>query len=132
MLIFDILASFLAAALAALGVGGGGLLVIYLVLILKMEQHSAQALNLLFFTVASLAALPFHFKKKRVDLRTALVFSAFGLPGAWLGSFLSSKARPDTVRFCFGLMLTVAGGFTLIKTSRYYLKKLKSKSIRDK
>ncbi len=85
MNVFDILAAFFAAALAALGVGGGGILVIYLVLVLNMEQHAAQGVNLIFFIAASLAALPFHIARRRVRLLPVLIFSVFGVPGACLG-----------------------------------------------
>ena len=111
----DVIAAFCAAALAALGVGGGGLLVIYLALILNMEQHAAQGINLLFFIVASLASLPLHFLKKRVKVRPALIFSFFGIFGAWLGCVLSAKTSQGTVRFFFGLMLIAAGSITLFK-----------------
>ena len=49
MWMIDIFAGFFAAMLSAMGVGGGGLLVIYLTEILGMEQRCAQGINLLFF-----------------------------------------------------------------------------------
>lgn len=126
MIIFDVLASFFAAVLAALGVGGGGLLVIYLVLVLQMEQHAAQGLNLIFFIIASLSALPFYIRKKRVRLRLSLVFSSLGVLGAYLGCLLSARTSPRGVRFFFGLMLTTAGGIALFKSLKYYIQKIRN------
>lgn len=126
MNVFDILAAFFAAALAALGVGGGGILVIYLVLVLNMEQHAAQGVNLIFFIAASLAALPFHIARRRVRLLPVLIFSVFGVPGACLGCLAAARLSSDTVRLAFGIMLTAAGGLTLYKTIKGYMTKKKS------
>lgn len=123
MIVLDVLASFFAAVLAALGVGGGGLLVIYLVLVLNMGQHAAQGVNLIFFIVASLAALPFYIKKKRVRSYVALVFSSVGILGACLGCFLSARTSPERVRFYFGLMLVGAGGIALFKSLKFYFER---------
>ena len=49
MLLYDLLASLLAAALSGLGVGSGGLLVIYLSLFTDLPQRTAQGFNVLFF-----------------------------------------------------------------------------------
>ncbi len=48
---------FITALLAGLGIGGGGLLVIYLVLWTNCEQLSAQGINLLFFLFSSASAM---------------------------------------------------------------------------
>ena len=46
----DILVSFLIATLSGLGIGSGGLLVIYLTLLDGMPQLRAQGVNLVFFS----------------------------------------------------------------------------------
>ena len=51
--IIDTVVAFFASALAAMGVGGGGLLVIYLTLVRATEQISAQGINLFFFLFSS-------------------------------------------------------------------------------
>ena len=47
----DFLAAFLTAALSATGVGGGGLLILYLRLVRNIPQVTSQGINLIFFTV---------------------------------------------------------------------------------
>lgn len=49
MLLLDTLASAIIAILTGLGVGSGGLLVIYLTLVSGIDQPVAQGINLLFF-----------------------------------------------------------------------------------
>ncbi len=111
----DIIASFFAAVLAAMGVGGGGLLVIYLIFVLNMPQLSAQGINLIFFLCASVCSLPFHIKSKRVSFKTAAVFAPAGAIGAYFGCKTALVSDPIYVRLAFGWLITVAGTITLIK-----------------
>lgn len=120
MIVWNILASLAAAVLASMGVGGGGLLVIYLVLVLNMDQIRAQGINLLFFICASVCSLPLHLKKKRINLKTALIFGITGAGGSVLGCLLSGKLDPKYVRLCFGIFLIFAGTITLLKVVKKF------------
>ena len=51
-MLFTILITFLLAALSGMGVGGGGLFVIYLSLFTNTPQLTAQGMNLLFFLLS--------------------------------------------------------------------------------
>ena len=123
MTVWNILASLFAAVLASMGVGGGGLLVIYLVLVLNMDQIRAQGINLLFFICASVCSLPLHFKKKRIQLKTALIFGLSGAGGSIIGCMISGKLDPKYVRLCFGIFLIFAGALTLFKVAKNYYNK---------
>ena len=68
MFFMDMVASFLISVLAGMGVGGGGLLVIYLSLVRNIDQLAAQGINLLFFVCASLSALVVNIKKRSLKL----------------------------------------------------------------
>jgi uncharacterized membrane protein YfcA len=48
-MIFDVIVSFVLAALSGIGVGGGGLFVIFLAIFTDTPQLIAQGMNLLFF-----------------------------------------------------------------------------------
>ena len=122
----NFIAGFAAAALAAMGVGGGGLLVVYLTMLLGTEQRAAQGINLVFFLCASLASMLIHFKKRRLELRRAALFALGGVFGAWLGCVLARSVSPEALRVCFGWMLTVTGVLTVYRlTLSPVLKKLK-------
>ena len=125
----DIIAAFFAATLAAMGVGGGGLLVIYLVLVLNMTQHVSQGINLMFFIVANLFSLPYHAIKKRIRWREASVFAFLGTFGAVLGCIVSLKTEPRYVRTVFGVFLILAGGITFYKTVKEYFSNKKRKLL---
>ena len=53
-MIWTVLAGLLSGALGAMGLGGGGVLVIYLTLAAQMEQTTAQGVNLLLFIPCAL------------------------------------------------------------------------------
>ena len=48
MFLWDILAAFLVAVLAGMGIGGGGLLIIYLTIIRNTDPAAARFENLIF------------------------------------------------------------------------------------
>lgn len=112
-MILDIIAGTLCAALAAMGVGGGGILVIYLTMFRGMEQRTAQGLNLLFFICSAIASLAFHLKKRRLDTVTVLSFSVSGCIGAYLGSVLSGAVSAELLKRVFGWFLIVSAVMTL-------------------
>lgn len=107
----DMVAVFTVAALAGTGVGGGGLLVIYLTMLAGYPQLNAQALNLVFFIAASISALPYHIcvGHRQINFRAVAVCAVFGTVGAFLGGRLRESLDPSSVRAVFGSMLIVTG-----------------------
>ena len=84
MLIYS-LAAFAVSVLAGTGVGGGGLFVIYLTMICGMAQAKAQAVNLVFFISAALAALPYHLTHRKMNTRLILFCTVFAIAGTLIG-----------------------------------------------
>ena len=126
--IWDIVAGLISSALAAMGVGGGGLLVIYLTEFLKMDQRLAQGINLVFFLCASATALAVHTRTRKLAYKTALLFGAGGAAGAIVGSLFAHKASSNTLRFCFGILLIFASVSVIWKELlRPVLTKLRSR-----
>lgn len=90
-----ILAAFFSGLAGSLGLGGGGVLVLYLVLALGMPQLKAQGINLLFFIpCAVLSSIVYSFKKL-IDWKSVLLFAAGGLPGVLLGSLAVSHMNSN-------------------------------------
>ena len=107
-----ILAAFFSGLAGSLGLGGGGVLVLYLVLALGMPQLKAQGINLLFFIpCAVLSSIVYSFKKL-IDWKTVLAAAAGGLPGVLLGSWLLRSMDPLWPGKIFGAFLI----FSLRKT----------------
>ena len=105
----DFGAGILVAALAGLGVGGGGLLVIYLAMIKNMAQVEAQGLNLLFFVTAGAASLLIHVKKRRLDYKIIILIIICGSLGAVGGSLLANFIGGAIIKKIFGGFLIASG-----------------------
>ena len=109
---------FLCAALAGLGIGGGGLLVIWLVLACGMEQLTAQGVNLAFFLFSSGAAMLVHLMRRRLNFRLIAALALCGCLGALAGSALAKTADPAFMRAAFGWLLIASGTLALFKPQR--------------
>lgn len=93
-MILKIIAAVLSGVAGALGIGGGGILIIYLTLWGNCTQLQAQGINLLFFIPCGVVAVILHAIKGRIDFKTAAFIILGGIPGAvagfWIGSFIGS------------------------------------------
>ena len=109
MKILDAIVAFVASALAGTGVGGGGLLVIYLTLVRDTAQLAAQGLNLSFFIAGATSAVPIHIKKRNIDPLAVIFIGAFGIIGAFVGLAIAKSISPSLLRKLFGAFLVLCG-----------------------
>ncbi len=114
----DAIFGFAAALLSGLGIGSGGLLVIYLTLAENYEQITAQGLNLLFFLFSSGAAMLFHVTKRKINYSTVLFLVIFALFGVLIGTLLLKRLGGEAVRRVFGIMLVFSGIVTLKRQTK--------------
>lgn len=103
------IAAVLSGALGSMGLGGGGVLIIYLTLGAGLSQRAAQGVNLLLFIPCAAVALCIYWKKGLIHWKTALLAAAFGLMGAAAGTFLSGVLDAGILRKIFAVMLLVIG-----------------------
>jgi uncharacterized protein len=100
----------LAGTLAGLlGVGGGILLVPFLVLAVGMSQHEAEATSLLVILPTALAASLALRRRDVGDLPVALALGTVGAVGAVAGALLALALPADVLRVGFALLLAIAG-----------------------
>lgn len=109
MVVWDILAGLIMGTLTGMGIGGGGLLVLYLTGVRGMSQLVSQGCNLLFFVISSAAALFIHNRKRKFDFRLIGIAAALAVIGAQAGVLLSGVLPEETVRHLYGWMLVAAG-----------------------
>jgi uncharacterized protein len=100
-----------------LGVGGGILLVPFLVLAVGMTQHEAEATSLLVILPTAVAASVALRRRGVGDLPIALVIGMVGALGAVVGALLALSLPADVLRAVFAVLLTVAG-LRLIRDAR--------------
>ena len=128
----DIIASVLLGALAGMGIGGGGLLVIYLTLVKDFDQINAQAMNLLFFIFASASSLAVHANKRKLDARLISIFAVYGIVGSLFGTGIAGIIPSELTRKLFGSMLIISGVITLIRISGSNIKSRRKQKVRQK
>ena len=111
----NLLLPFLFALLSGMGVGGGGLPVLYLTLIQKRPQDEAQGMNLLFFLCAASAAFLVNRKKRQFSRKNTLLLAAAGTLMTVPGALLAMWIDPGLLRKCFGGLLILSGFLTLLR-----------------
>lgn len=102
-------AAFCISALSGMGVGGGGLFVIYLVWVMDTPQLTAQGINLLFFLFSAGASLLIHLQKRKMFALPILLMALFGVLGSLFGSQLATLVEEGILRKIFGTMLVISG-----------------------
>jgi len=112
----DFLVSAGVALLSGLGVGSGGLLVVFLTEYRGVGQLFAQGVNLIFFIFSSGAATAVNLRKRKICYGAVLLMSIGGTIGAITGAIIASALAPDLLRIGFGLMLLIGGIPALIRS----------------
>lgn len=101
-----------------MGLGGGGVLVLYLTLSLGMEQLRAQGINLLFFLPCALISILIQLKRKMIDLHTAGWMALGGAVGVLIGMGLTGILHGALLSKIFAVFLIVVGCTELFGKSK--------------
>jgi len=111
--LIDIFAAFCVAVLSGMGVGGGGLLVIYLTLIKDIKQLTAQGINLVFFVFSAVSAMFYHVKHRELNRKIIIICASAGVIGAVIGHKIADEIGGEIVRKIFGGFLIFCGTVAL-------------------
>ncbi|MGN0550691.1 MAG: sulfite exporter TauE/SafE family protein [Acutalibacteraceae bacterium] len=107
--IIQIIAGILSGMLGAMGLGGGGILIIYLTLFTDIAQDKAQGINLLFFLPCAVIALFVYGRKKLIEWKIAVPFALFGVLGSFIGSQAARNIDNTLLTKMFGGLLILMG-----------------------
>lgn len=119
MFFIDFIAGICVSALAGLGVGSGGLLVIYLTMIKNIPQIESQGINLLFFVTAGSASLMVHIKKRKLNIKNLIIMISGGSAGAVAGSIIANFTDGTVVKKIFGGFLIISGIIELLSNFKF-------------
>ncbi len=109
---------FFAGIIGAMGMGGGGVLLIYLTAFAGINQLTAQGINLLFFLPIGFLAIIIYSFKKQVAWKTVLFMLLGGLLGAFLGyksAYLLGAKLLQKLFACFLIVFGISQLFTKSK-----------------
>lgn len=101
----EVLIGLVAGIVSGTGMGGGTVLILLLTALCGVEQHIAQATNLIFFIPTSIVAIITNWKYKLIDKKLALTISIFGAVGAAIGAIASTKTNVEILKKYFGIFL---------------------------
>ena len=118
----QILIGGLSGIFSGIGMGGGTILILLLTTISGIEQHIAQATNLIYFIPTAISAIIANYKNKIIDFKLAITISVFGAIGAIIGAIISVNTDVKVLKKIFGIFLiiiTINEIYTLIKEYKY-------------
>ncbi|MGM9550076.1 MAG: TSUP family transporter [Faecousia sp.] len=95
--------------LTGLGVGGGSLLILWLTLVLEIQQQTARGINLLFFLPSAAISCYFRWKQGTVKLKRILPAIIAGCIAAGVFSFIGARMDLELLKKLFGILLIVTG-----------------------
>lgn len=97
----------IAGIVTGLGMGGGTILILLLTLFMGLDQHIAQATNLVFFIPTAISAIIINLKQKNINIKLAIVISIFGIIGAIVGAIISDSIPSSSLRKYFAIFILI-------------------------
>lgn len=122
-----IIVSIVGGLIGGMGLGGGTLLIPLLTMSAGLEQHLAQAINLIAFVPMSITALVIHRSNGYVRFSKAIPIAMTALVGAVCGSFATKFAQGYALRALFGAFLIALGLYQSVRAIAEAVKKLRMK-----
>ncbi len=111
-------AGILGGVLGGMGMGGGTILIPLLTIFYNVNQHSAQAANLISFLPMATVSLIIHIKNKYVVFRDVLFIIIAGILTCVIGYHLAKSMQGDTLKRFFGGFLSLLSVFQFITALR--------------
>jgi len=124
----NIIFGIIAGTGAAIGLGGGTILILLLTFFSKMSQQVIQGINLIFFVPTSIVAIYMNWKNKLIDINLSKIVLISGIIGSIIGAILATKIESNNLRKYFGIFLIIIainGSYTFISQ---YIKDKKDKN----
>lgn len=122
----EILIGVLSGIFSGIGMGGGTILIFLLTAFASLEQHVAQATNLIYFVPTAISAIIVNYRDKNIDIKLATVVSVCGIIGAVIGALISINMDVEKLRKSFGVFLAIIAIheiYTLFKEYKLHRKR---------
>jgi uncharacterized membrane protein YfcA len=103
---------------ALFGIGGGLVMVPFMVLVLGEGQHLAEGTSLLVMIPTAISGVLVHRRGGFVDMRAARAIGLGGTLGAGAGALLALQLEPDQLTRLFGVVVILAGIRLIVQGSR--------------
>lgn len=114
----EVLTGVIAGIVSGTGMGGGTILILILSVFMGIDQHIAQATNLVFFVPTSITAIITVIKEKLIVWKVAIPVAIAGIAGAIIGARVSLNMDVNNLKKYFGyflIIITIHEIYSLIK-----------------
>ena len=105
--------------------GGGPILILLLSIFMNLDQHVAQATNLIFFIPTAITSVIIGIKNKNINVKEALVIVVSGIIGAIISANISSNLNVNLLRKMFGAFLLIIAIYEIYSWFNMYIKNKK-------
>ena len=102
-----ILIGIVSGIVSGTGMGGGTILIFMLTVVCNIDQHIAQATNLIFFIPTSIMAIIVNLKNKNINLKLGIYIAIFGILGAIIGANIAIYTDVNVLKKYFGGFLVI-------------------------
>ena len=117
---WEIITGFISGIVSGTGMGGGTILILVLSVFLGIEQHTAQATNLIFFVPTSIVAIIVAIKEKLIEWKIGITIAITGSIGAMIGASISTKLEVGTLKKYFGAFLAMIAIYEIYSLIKQY------------
>ena len=102
--------------------GGGTILILLLSIFMGVDQHIAQATNIVYFIPTAISAVIIVIKNKNVQWKIALPIILAGTIGAVISSNISTHINVEILRKLFGAFLLIIASYEIYSWYKMYIK----------
>ena len=103
----EILTGVISGTVSGTGMGGGTILILILSVFMGIDQHIAQATNLVFFVPTSITAIITTIKEKLINWKIGIPVAIAGIAGAIIGAKISVNMDVNHLKKYFGIFLMI-------------------------
>ena len=107
------------------GMGGGTILILVLSMFMGIEQHMAQATNIIYFVPTSITAIFMNIKNKLINWKIAVTIVIIGILGAVIGAKIAINLETSSLKRCFGIFLGIVAIYEIYSLIKEYKDKRK-------
>lgn len=122
----EIVTGTISGIISGIGMGGGTILIVLLVYALGINQHVAQASNLIFFIPTAIISVIINIKQKLLDLKTGIIVGVSGILGAIIGALISKNINDNLLKKIFGIFLVIIVIHEIYSYIKLYIKQKNS------
>ena len=129
---WEFLTGLISGTVSGTGMGGGTILILVLSVFLGIEQHVAQATNLVFFVPTSISAIIVSIKSKLIEWKIGIILAISGSVGAIIGANISTRMEVILLKRLFGAFLACIAIYEIYSLVKEYKKTHKTNNKKNK